>query len=163
MTTRKKITSGIFILVLTTLCSYGYTLNQEEQTSPQTLGALGKSLLIPGWGQLSENHILEGVLFLSAEIVCAYNFFRNNHKGNQTHLSYKNAITVEETVHFRGLTERYDTRRNQFLLAAGVVWILNLIDIYMIVSKNKTKERNLKLGLESATEKKLVFTISYRF
>lgn len=163
MSIRHRILTGLLIFAVSGLCGLAHAYNSEEPSPSKRLGSLEKSLLLPGWGQLAENHILEGLLFLSAELFCVYNFFSNNHKGNRAYESYKSAATVDDAVHFRDLTEKYDTRRNQYLLAAGAVWIINLIDIYIIVRNKKNKERNLKLGLESATAKKLVFTISYRF
>ena len=122
--------------------------------------SLHKSLLIPGWGQFAEKRWLEAALFLSAEVFALYKVFDANHKGNQYYDKYKEADNVDDAVKYRELTEKYDTSRNQYILAAIGVWALNLIDIYFIV-KNK-KKNNLRLTLKSDVEK-LAFTLSYRF
>lgn len=122
--------------------------------------SLHKSLLVPGWGQFAEQRYIEAVLFLSAEVFALYKVFNYNHKGNQYYDKYSEASNVDDAVRYRELTEKYDTRRNQYILVAIGVWALNLIDIYLIV-KNK-KQNNLRLTLDSGI-KKLAFTLSYRF
>ena len=68
---------------------------------------------------------------------------------------------VEDAIKYRELTEKYDKNRNLFILAAGGVWALNLVDTYVIV-KNKQKKK-LEVKLESGVDKLLAFTISYHF
>ncbi len=134
----------------------------EPKDTPQEIKftSLHKSLLIPGWGQFAEKRYIEAALLLSAEVFALYKVFDYNHKGNQSYDKYREADNVEDTVKYRELTEKYDTRRNQYILVAIGVWALNLIDIYLIV-KNK-KKNNLRLTLNSGV-KKLAFTLSYRF
>ena len=122
--------------------------------------SLHKSLLIPGWGQFTEKRYIEAVLFLSVEVFALYKVFDYNHKGNQYYDKYREADNVDDTVKYREVTEKHDTRRNQFILVAIGVWALNLIDIYLI-AKNK-KKNNLRLTLNSGV-KKLAFTLSYSF
>jgi hypothetical protein len=143
-------------------------LSQEKEEEKGTLkykkiSPLQKSLLIPGWGQIAEKRYLEGVIFLSAEIFCFYKIFSYNHKGNDYYDLYKKADNVLDATEYRSLTEKYDTRRNRFILAAAGVWAINLIDIYLIVKKKDKKERNLKLNFNLDENKDLAFTISYSF
>ena len=133
------------------------TLNQKKTSSLQ------KSLILPGWGQIAEKRYIEGVLFLSAEIFCIYKIFSYNHKGNDYYDLYKKADNVSDATHYRDLTEKYDTKRNRFILAAAGVWIVNLIDIYFIVKRKDKKERNLRLKFKLNENKNLAFTISYSF
>lgn len=143
-------------------------LSQTEQSGvktspPEKLSSLQKSLLIPGWGQMSEKKYLEGVLFLSVEIFCFYKIISYNHKGNYYYSEYKKADNVSDAVTFRELTENYDTRRNKFFLAAAGVWAINLIDTYIIIRNKEKKRRSLNLKLEHNENKDLAFIISYSF
>ncbi|NIM58550.1 MAG: hypothetical protein GTO16_06360 [Candidatus Aminicenantes bacterium] len=156
------------ILLNISLLSPLTCLNQDKEgkktgLNQKKISSLQKSLLIPGWGQLAEKRYIEGVLFLSAEIFCIYKIFSYNHKGNDYYDLYKKADNVSDATQYRDLTEKYDTRRNRFILAAAGVWIINLIDIYFIVKKKDKKEKNLRLEFNLNENKDLAFTISYSF
>lgn len=133
----------------------------EEAEKEVVFTSLSKSLLIPGWGQLSEKRYIEGVIFLSAEIFNIYKIISYNHKGNTYYSKYEKADNIADAVKFRGLTEKYDKRRNIFILVAVSTWAINLIDIYVIV-RNKEKRR-LKLEINANGKKGLAFTLNYSF
>ncbi|MFC2165523.1 DUF5683 domain-containing protein [Acidobacteriota bacterium] len=159
----KRGIAGILVLNILLFSSVpGWSQEAEPKDIPREtrFTSLHKSLLIPGWGQFAEKRYIEAALFLSAEIFVLYKVFDTNHKGNQYYDKYREADNVDDVVKYRELTEKYDTRRNQYILVAIGVWALNLIDIYLIV-KNK-KKNNLRLTLNSGI-KKLAFTLSYRF
>ena len=137
--------------------------DSENASKDRLFNALQKSLLMPGWGQFAEKKYLEGAAFLSAEIFCLYKIFENNHKGNENYILYEAAINIDDAIKYRDLTEKYDRRRNVFILAAVGIWAVNLIDIYVIVKNKKNKEKNFKIQLESGENKTLGFTLTYRF
>jgi len=143
---------------------FGLEEEGEKGTlSPKKISSLQKSLLIPGWGQIAEKKYLEGILVLSAEVFCLYKVISYNHKSNDYYNLYKNADNVSNALEYRALTEKYDTKRNRFILAAAGIWIINLIDIYFIIKKKNKKERNLKIKLEHNENKDLAFTITFSF
>jgi len=159
-----KLTTSFLILLLISVSCFSQDKEDKEGIpTEKKFTCLQKSLLIPGWGQIAEKRYIEGVLFLSTEVFCIYKIFSYNHKGNDYYDLYKKADNVSDATGYRGLTEKYDKRRNSFLLAAAGVWIINLIDIYIIVKKKEKKERNLKLKLEHNENKGLAFTVSYSF
>ena len=123
--------------------------------------SLKKSLLFPGWGQFAEKRYIEGVLFFAAEVFCLYSIFSNNYKGNKNYALYKDATNVDDAVKFRDLTEKFDTRRNISILAAAGVWVVNLIDIYLIVKSKEKKQ--LKMKIEGGKNKILAFSVCYSF
>jgi hypothetical protein len=133
------------------------------EASRPTLGTLEKSLLFPGWGQLAEKRYVEGIAFLSAEIFCLIEIFVDNHRGNENYALYQQAMTTDDAVRYRRLTEKYDTRRNQFLLAAAAVWAVNLVDIYLIVTNKEKKERAFTLKFERGKNKTISLAVAYRF
>lgn len=135
----------------------------EESPPENKFTSLHKSLLLPGWGQLAEKRYIEGVVFLSAEIFALYKVFSYNHKGNTAYAHYRDATSVADAVHHRQMTEDYDKKRNQYLLVAAGIWVINLIDIYLIMKNKEKKGKNLRLKLESGKNKSLAFTVSYRF
>ena len=136
---------------------------QERIEPKQGLASLEKSLLIPGWGQISEKKYIEGALFLAADVFCLYEIFANDHSGNRNYGLYKKAETMDEAVRFRRLTEKFDTRRNQFILAAATVWAVNLLDIYLIVKNKEKRDKSLSFRIERGENQIFSITARYRF
>lgn len=157
----KKALVVVFLLLAVSLS--GFAQESEETPAERKFGSLHKSLLIPGWGQIAEKRYIEGILFLAAEAFCVYEFVAHNRRGKKFYNLYKNADNVTDAVRYRELTEKHDTRRNQYLFATVGVWAVNLIDIYVIVRGKDNKKRKLRVGFESGTERILAFTISYTF
>ena len=159
----KLITSFLRLLLISLPC-FSQDKEKKQGISPEIkFRSLQKSLLIPGWGQIAEKRYIEGALFLSAEIFCIYKIFSYNHKGNDYYNLYKKADNVSDATEYRDLTEKYDTKRNRFILVAASVWIINLIDIYIIVKKKDKKERNLRLNFKLNEKKDLALTVTFSF
>lgn len=139
-------------------------LPAEEKAAPKPgFGPLEKSLLIPGWGQLSEKRYVKGSLFLAAEIALLCGFAANNALGNENYDLYKKAESMDDAVRCRRLTERYDARRNRFLLAAAAVWGLNLLDISLIVKNKESGGPKASLRIEHGGLDQIRVAASYRF
>jgi len=134
-------------------------------SDPSILRTLKKSLFVPGWGQASEKRYFEAALFFCAEAVCLAGVLVNNGRGNENYLLYKKASTNEDAVRLRALTERYDERRNRFILAAAAVWALNLADTYLIVSGKggKDKIKTLSFRIETGEDPQLAFSLRLGF
>jgi hypothetical protein len=136
---------------------------QEESSARPSFGSLEKSLLLPGWGQMAEKRYVEAAVFLGSEIFCLAKVFSHNHKGNRYYSLYKEADNEADAIKYRGLTEKFDTKRNQYLLAALGVWAVNLIDIYVIVKGKQSKQKSMRFRLEGGEKPKALFVISYSY
>jgi hypothetical protein len=136
---------------------------EDNPAAEKRFGPLEKSLLIPGWGQISEKRYLEGFAFLAAEVGCLYAIFRNNHLGNESYALYKAASSTEDAVRHRRATENYDRRRNAFFLAAAAVWAVNLVDIYLIVKSKSGGRRAVSLRIERDAPRKICLSLACRF
>lgn len=128
---------------------------------PSVLRTLKKSLFVPGWGQAAERHYLEAALCFGAEVVCLAGILSNNHRGNENYALYKTAVTAEDAVRFRALTERYDKRRNRFILAAAAVWAGNLVDTYLIVKGKSGKAKTLRIGIDAGENAQLALSLCF--
>lgn len=162
----KKVRKGFLLVLVCLLLSLIRpfpALGQEQGSSKKTLGPLEKSLLIPGWGQLSEKRYIEGALFIAAEALCLYGIFVNDHAGNRNYGLYKKAETMDDAVRFRQLAEKLDARRNRFLLAAAAVWAVNLVDIYLIVSNKPKPDNSFSLRIERDEHQIISITARCRF
>jgi len=153
----------VFFCLLLALSSPVAAFEQERAPAEKSLGPLEKSLLLPGWGQISEKRTFEGIAFLAAEAVCLYGVFANDHLGNLNYDLYKSAAGTDDAVRFRQLVEKYDGRRNRFLLAAAAVWAANLVDIYLIVNAKGKTDKGLSLRIERGGHQKISITAAYRF
>jgi hypothetical protein len=105
--------------------------------------ALERSLLFPGLGQLGEKQYFKAALFGGAEIVCLVQVLIFMGKGNGAYEDYRNAGDPQAATEFRGLTGKYDRRRNTFILAAAGVWVLNMIDILVFAKKKYGKKTSI--------------------
>jgi len=100
---------------------------------------------------------------MAAETLCLYQVISNNHRGNEAYADYKAAESKTAAMENRALTERYDTRRNQWILAAAGVWVANLVNIQLI-TKNKGKQNNqIQFRMDRVSSKTIAFHLSYRF
>ncbi len=144
----KTLRWGIIGSLAFTLLTIPFSWSQEGgEASPKTpqerqiFNPLAKSLLIPGWGQFSEKHYLEGVLLISSEIYCLARALHFDARGNDAYNQYKAATSSADAISFRQLTEKNDGLRNRFLLAAAAVWAVNLLDIYLIAGGKKPSSK----------------------
>jgi len=156
-------------LILFTLLLLRPVPGLADETGPKKeyrpLNSLQKSLLLPGWGQAAEKRYAEAFLFFAGEAFCLYGFLDQNHKGNEAYALYRAAQSREDAVRCRAQTETFDTGRNRYLLAAAAVWLVNLADIYWIVSgrtKNPARQ-NLSLRLDCGEGQSLAVALSYRY
>ncbi len=158
--------SLILVLVLLFfLCPFAPAAIQDPPAVPK-FGPLEKSLLVPGWGQISEGRVVKGAALLAAELAClAGALYQNRPRQHEAYDLYQAATDSESASRYRGLVERHDGRRNAFLLAGAAVWAVNLLDIFAIVkSKDADRDRPRCLSeftMSPAREIRLAF--GYRF
>ena len=136
---------------------------EDPPASGPKLGPLEKSLIFPGWGQISEQHVVKGAAFAVAELACLGAAIYHNSLGNENYARYRAATDEPAAVRYRSLIVRHDGRRNAFLLAAAVVWAVNLIDIYRLVQGKETKPGALSLGIEHGPSRELRLSLGCRF
>jgi hypothetical protein len=132
----------------------------KDKTGQEKFSSLQKSLIIPGWGQFVEKRHFEGSFFLVSEICYIYEVFLNNRRGNSYYQLYKTAVSTEDAVRYRDLTERYDKKRNIYMLVAVGVWAVNLVDTYIIVKKRGREAGKLEIKANVSYDKGLL--INYR-
>jgi hypothetical protein len=151
-------------LVLVFALAPGPAAAQDPRPEPK-LGPLQKSLLFPGWGQISEGRILKGTAFLAAELACLTGAVCENRLGNSNYDLYKGATDAESASRYRSLVERHDGRRNAFLLAGAAVWALNLLDIFGLVKKKSAGpgSASLSIGIPHVDPREIRLSIDCRF
>lgn len=140
-------------------------LNAEDLTSTKTNitanRALEKSLIFPGLGQLHEKKYLKGIIFITAELIAITGAILNNRQGNKNYNKYRSSLTENDALFFRKETERFDRSRNLFIAAGMGVWIINMLDIYII--KKKMGKKSIEVSLEKGINNEIFFTLNYSF
>ncbi len=138
-------------------------INPENKRNNVTTDkrALEKSLLFPGWGQIHEKQYLKGGLFIAAEVIAIAGMVINNNKGNDSYINYRMAEVGNEAVMWRKETEKFDKRRNLFIVAGIGIWIANMVEIY-IFNKRKNKKR-VKISLIRGINNEVFIDLSYGF
>ena len=162
---REKLSKLLNIILILLLA---FPASGAEDPSPGSDGkkdsgtrALEKSLIFPGWGQLHEKKYVKGILFLTAELIAITGAVINNNKGNSSYNKYRSSDTVNDAVFFRDETERFDRQRNLFIAAGIGVWIINMVDIYLL--RKKMKKSGLKVSLSKGINDEISFIINYSF
>lgn len=135
------------------------------------LGPMEKSLLFPGWGQISEKRYGRGVTFMITEGLCLSSVVFYTIKGSHSYSNYIKAENTPDAIHFRQLTEKYDRWRNISLALGAVVWAVNLLDMSLSQrepqspqkgeGEKKPKECHLNLGLSSTGELSLQLSLHF--
>ena len=137
----------------------------DDPPAVTKFGALEKSLILPGWGQISEGRVFKGAAFIAAELACLAGAVVQNGWGNENYDLYKSAADAASATRYRRLVERYDGRRNAFLLAAAAVWAVNLFDMFAIIHKKETagESPSLSLNISHAAPREIRLSFGCRF
>jgi hypothetical protein len=118
-----------------------------EEKPPEERRKLGpreKSLLFPGWGQISEKRYGRGLTFMFTEMACISSAIIYTVKGSHSYSNYQNADNTPDAIYYRELTESYDKRRNISLALGAIVWAVNLLDMSLTKEKSDNAAENNK-------------------
>jgi hypothetical protein len=138
------------------LTSYNLKLSEKkfqqiprrgEEKPPEEerkLGPREKSLLFPGWGQISEKRYGRGLTFMFSEIACISSAIVYTVKGSHSYSHYREADYTPDAIYYRELTEKYDKRRNISLALGAIVWAVNLLDMSLTKEKSNNASENNK-------------------
>jgi len=137
----------------------------EKPAAAPRFGPLEKSLLFPGWGQISEHRVLKGAAFAAAELACLAGAIHYNGRGNSAYDLYRSAGDAAAAVRYRRLVERNDGRRNACFLAAAAVWAVNLLDIHFLVNRKDAggAPQSFSVGITHGPSREIGLSFSCRF
>ena len=96
-------------------------------------GAVYRSLLLPGWGQLYNREPVKGALFVTAEVATAGLGLTYHLLGDAKKKKYQNlpAGSDEKFTNIKNKAESYYRLRNTFLWATAGLHVLNILDAYL--------------------------------
>ncbi|MHB8054320.1 MAG: hypothetical protein ACYDH3_03640 [Candidatus Aminicenantales bacterium] len=163
---KRRRTGVISAVVLVAILAPAVSADVGEKSPPAPrFGPLEKSLLFPGWGQISEHRVLKGAAFAAAELALLAGAIHYNGRGNSAYDVYRSAGDAASAVHFRRLVERNDGRRNACLLAAAAVWAVNLLDIHLLVNRKDPglSPRSFTVGITHGPTREICLSLACRF
>jgi len=136
-------------------------LTRSDKINLTDSRALEKSLIFPGLGQLHEKKYLKGVIFITAELIAITGAILNNRHGNINYNKYRSSLTESDALFFREETEKFDRSRNLFIAAGIGVWMINMLDIYIL--KKRMGKKPIKVSLQKGINNEISFTLNYSF
>lgn len=107
------------------------------------LGALYRSTIMPGWGQIYSEKKVKGTIFTVATLGLAIGGISSYIVGNTYYYNdkYKNATNSEDATTYYDKAKSTVSLANNLFLATGVMWIVNMVDAY--ISGEEKKEVNV--------------------
>lgn len=130
----KEFDSPIFSTILKANNTLDFTdsLKNENNTSKEPWGAVIRSALIPGWGQLYNESYWKIPIIFGVFGWFAYNWKINN----DSYLEYRDKYLTSqnsgfENPNFRILRDFYRDERDLFLIYLSLTYALNILDAYV--------------------------------
>jgi len=84
------------------------------------LGALGRSMILPGWGQLAVGRPTRGAIYFATEGVFLYMVFKSSQK-----------LNVAKRAENQGLIESRTRQRENWIVLAGFVAFMSGVDAWV--------------------------------
>lgn len=102
-----------------------------EPRAKSSTGAVLRSMLIPGWGQLYTGHWFKALAFLGTDAGILYGaFFQHGRYVDALELA-DNSKTEEERVRYEHSADFYRDDRNRLIWWAAGVTLLSAVDAYV--------------------------------
>lgn len=95
------------------------------QKSP--LGAVLRSAVIPGWGQIYNHSYLKAPIIWGVAAWLIYNWNLNNKEYKNYDNLYKQTLILD----YKTLRDQYHDQRDLFTIYMGLTYFLNLVDAYV--------------------------------
>ena len=117
--------------------------DKVEFTTDYKGSALWRSLIVPGWGQMYKRSMGKGIAILSAQVatiagICACSNLSKNYE-NKALSEWNNSIREA----YNDKSASYRNIRNACIVAAGAVYIYNLVDAIVAKGAKRYRKRQL--------------------
>lgn len=100
-----------------------------DRWEPVSLTPEVRSLLLPGWGQLSRGESGRGAAFVTGFGLAALAALGFGLQASAAYDAYRAATTPEEAVRERRRTRRFDRFQNLSIGLAATVWLGSVVDL----------------------------------
>ena len=137
---------------------------RHSLTLPSPSLAMFKSTLVPGWGQLASRR-KSGYLFMLGEVVALGGTVWAELAYEKAKTDYQDARMVSERERLQQEKDDKLARRNLFLMTAGGLWTINVVDAYLesyFARRGREKRLHQLLGFQVVNQAEY-FTVNIRF
>ncbi|NUO78681.1 hypothetical protein HUU05_01270 [candidate division KSB1 bacterium] len=98
----------------------------------QRLGALRRSLLLPGWGQRHLHQHTRGAIYTTGFLLAVGTGLAFQVAQSQAHRSYLDANTANQIARRYDIYNQRYRVRNAAFIAAGSIWAINLLEVLLV-------------------------------
>ncbi|MDO9152912.1 MAG: DUF5683 domain-containing protein [Paludibacter sp.] len=127
------------------------TFDKLKYTTNYGFAATAKSIIIPGWGQLSKQHTLKGIAIFGSEALLVGSAILSENMRIDNITRMNNTRDVNFKKQYLYLANNWENVRNISFASAGAVYLYNIIDV--IVSKGAKKYSNKTISLVPTYER----------
>ena len=95
-------------------------------------GALYRSLIVPGWGQIYSGHVVKGVFFTAVTYGLVASALFEYYMGQNVYYNdkYKKAKNTNDAEYYFNKAQTSIKTGNQLLIGGMVLWVVNMVDAY---------------------------------
>ncbi len=122
-------------------------LGAAQATAGSRAGALCRSILVPGYGQLYNGQLAKGAFFFATEIALLSSALALHIAGDSFLNTYNQQMRAQMTGDPTGrMHQVYDAAqaryqaRDYLLLAATAMWVVNMADAYLTAGSRQPRE-----------------------
>ncbi len=128
------------------------------------MGALYRSMVIPGWGQIYSGHKVKGIFFTVTTLGLVGAALTEYYIGKNVYYDdkYMNATNPDDAKYYYDKAVDAYSLGNQLLLAGAAVWIVNMVDAY-VTGVNASEVREVKTVVISPMERGVYLGYNFRF
>ena len=148
--------------------AHGFSSPAEDAGRPSPRGALLRSAVYPGWGQLSNGKPYKACVIMAVEAYLAGVALSSDRLARDSGELAGAASTPAEIAGFERRRARYEDRRNAHFWWLGAAVLYSMLDAYVDanlagVSEGASKPRPVQLEPRSDVDRGFGFAIVARF
>ncbi len=127
-------------------------------------GALYRSLIIPGWGQIYSGHTVKGVFYTVTTLGLVGAALTEYYIGKNVYYDdkYMNATNPDDAKYYYDKAVSAYKLGNQLMLAGAALWVVNVVDAY-VTGINASEVKTVKTVFISPMREGVYLGFNYSF
>lgn len=140
------------------------SIDHEKYLLQNPTGALFKSMVIPGWGQLGNRKYVKAAFFASFDVWMILKALDHKKKAADLRSQFESAIDVDIRNEYYNLYQQERTRRNKYTWYAVIISFFSMFDAYVDAHMSgHPREKALTFDIIPIEQSGGQLTISYSF
>jgi hypothetical protein len=121
------------------------SFDKIDYTTNYGFAATAKSIIIPGWGQLSKQQPIKGIALFGSEVLLIGSALFAESMRIEYITKMNNTREVSFKKQYLSLVYNWENVRNISFLSAGAVYIYNVIDVFASKGAKKYSSKSISL------------------